>query len=98
MREVERTCFDWPLSLAPIHSLSPQLGVLGFGLLVDGDVGIGVFPEGEKILIRLARPSLVTHHVLRAAKLHLSHALQLGSASLLLLLGFAQQIGGLLPQ
>ena len=29
-----------------------QPGVLGFGLLVDGDVGIGVFPEGEEILIR----------------------------------------------
>src|ERR1039458_6709946 len=37
----------------------PQLGVLGFGLLVDGDVGIGVFPEGEEILIRLARGRLV---------------------------------------
>ena len=29
-----------------------QLRVLGFGLLVDRDVGIGVFPEGEEILIR----------------------------------------------
>jgi hypothetical protein len=25
-----------------------QLRVLGFGLLVDGDVGVGVFPEGAK--------------------------------------------------
>src|SRR5271165_167919 len=49
--------------------ISPQLGVLGFGLLVDGDIGIGVFPEGEKILIRLARGSLVAHHHLRAAEL-----------------------------
>jgi hypothetical protein len=32
--------------------LSMQPGVLGFGLPVDGDVGIGVFPEGEEILIR----------------------------------------------
>jgi hypothetical protein len=24
-----------------------QLRVLGFGLLQDGDVGIGVFPEGK---------------------------------------------------
>jgi hypothetical protein len=31
-----------------------QPGVLGLGLLEDGDVGIGVFPEGEEILIRLA--------------------------------------------
>ena len=29
-----------------------QSGVLGFGLLVDGDVRVGVFPEGEEILIR----------------------------------------------
>ena len=46
-----------------------QLRVLGFGLLVDGDVGIGVFPEGEEILIRLACGGLVAHHHLRAAEL-----------------------------
>jgi hypothetical protein len=28
-----------------------QLRVLRFGLLQDGDVGVGVFPEGEEILI-----------------------------------------------
>src|SRR5215469_4606492 len=28
-----------------------QLRVLDFGLLVDGDVGVGVFPEGEEILV-----------------------------------------------
>ena len=28
-----------------------QLRVLGLGLLQDGDVGVGVFPEGEEILI-----------------------------------------------
>jgi hypothetical protein len=26
-----------------------QLGVLGFGLLQDGDVGVGVFPEREEV-------------------------------------------------
>src|SRR5215467_1584316 len=31
---------------------SLQLGVFGFGLLQDGDVGIGVFPEGEQALVR----------------------------------------------
>ena len=35
-----------------------QPGVLGLGLLEDGDVGIGVFPEGEEILIRLAPAEL----------------------------------------
>src|SRR5208337_3411781 len=28
-----------------------QLRVLGFGLLQDRDVGVGVFPEGGKILV-----------------------------------------------
>ena len=28
-----------------------QLRVLGFGLLQDGDVGVGVFPEGEEIFV-----------------------------------------------
>ena len=31
-----------------------QSGVLSFGLHVDGNVGISVFPEGKEILIRLA--------------------------------------------
>ena len=30
---------------------SLQFRVLGFGLLQDGDVGVGVFPEREEILI-----------------------------------------------
>ncbi len=28
-----------------------QLRVLGFGLLQDGDVGVGIFPEGEEIFV-----------------------------------------------
>ena len=28
-----------------------QLRVLGFGLLQDADVGVGVFPEGEEIFV-----------------------------------------------
>ena len=27
-----------------------QFGVFGLGLLQDGDVGVGVFPEGEEVL------------------------------------------------
>ena len=37
-----------------------ELGVLGFGLLVDGDVGVGVFPEREEIFVRSFSPSDVT--------------------------------------
>jgi hypothetical protein len=28
-----------------------QLGVFGFGLLQDGDVGVGIFPEAEEVLV-----------------------------------------------
>jgi hypothetical protein len=28
-----------------------ELRVLGLGLLQDGDVGVGFFPEGEEVLI-----------------------------------------------
>jgi hypothetical protein len=28
-----------------------QLGILRFSLLQDGDIGIGIFPEGEEILV-----------------------------------------------
>jgi len=28
-----------------------QLRVLGFGLFQDGDVGVGVFPESEEVVV-----------------------------------------------
>jgi hypothetical protein len=31
--------------------VSLQLRVLGFGLLEEGDVGVGVFPEGEEVFV-----------------------------------------------
>ena len=34
-----------------MNSVLLELGVFGFGLLQDGDVGIGVFPEGKEVLI-----------------------------------------------
>ncbi len=36
--------------------LSLQLGVLRLGFLQDGDVGFGVFPESEEILVGGERP------------------------------------------
>src|SRR6266852_2668932 len=36
--------------------VSLQLRVLGFRLLQDGDVGVGVLPEGEEILVGGERP------------------------------------------
>jgi len=38
---------------------SLQLRVLCLGLLQDGDVGVGIFPEGEEVLVVLARTFLV---------------------------------------
>jgi len=38
-----------PLTEAETRLL--QLGVFGFGLLQDGDVGVGVFPEGQEVLV-----------------------------------------------
>jgi len=35
-----------------------QLGVLSFGLLEDGDVGVGVFPEGEEVFAILFKSSI----------------------------------------
>jgi hypothetical protein len=32
-------------------SSSLQLRVFGFGLLVDGDVGVGVFPDSKEVVI-----------------------------------------------
>ena len=39
-----------------------QCGVLGLGLLQDGDVGVGVFPESQEILIGASRGVFVVHH------------------------------------
>jgi hypothetical protein len=41
------------LEAAPFQSVVRllQLRVLGLGLLQDGDVGVGVFPEGEEISV-----------------------------------------------
>jgi hypothetical protein len=41
------------------HRQLLQLGVLGLGFFQDRDVGVGVFPEGEEILIRRVSASRV---------------------------------------
>ena len=38
-----------------------QFRILRPGLPVNGNVGIGIFPEGEKVLIRLARGGWPAH-------------------------------------
>ncbi len=34
-----------------VSQLLLKFGVFGFGLFEDGDVGVGVFPEGEEVLV-----------------------------------------------
>jgi len=46
-----------------------QLRILSFGLHEDRDVGISVFPQGEKVLIGLARGDLIARHRQGAAQL-----------------------------
>ena len=41
----------FPRCGAALGAQLPQLGVLGFGLLQDGNVRVGVFPDGEEILV-----------------------------------------------
>ena len=48
-----------------------QPGVLRFRLGEDGDVGVGVFPEREEILIGRLRLGLVSRHVQRSPELEL---------------------------
>ena len=63
-----------------------QLGELRLGFLQNGDVGVGVFPESEEVLIRLERGGVVAHHGLGPAELQtgkrsLVVQLQIGRAS-----------------
>ena len=51
-----------------------QLRVLRVGFLQDGDVGIGVFPEGEEILIRGAGLGGVALQGIGAGKLEMSQS------------------------
>jgi hypothetical protein len=42
------------------RELSPQLRIVGLGLLQDGDVGVGVFPEREKVIVSGAALDAIT--------------------------------------
>src|ERR1700747_2481229 len=55
-----------PFSLPNLFS---ELGILGLGLLVDGNVGIGVLPQIQESLVRFPSGGFIAYHLLRAAKL-----------------------------
>src|SRR5580658_5578757 len=48
-----------------------ELGVLGFGLLVDGNVGIGALPQIQESLVGLPCSGFIAYHFLRAGKVEL---------------------------
>ena len=47
---------------------SLQLGVFRLGLLENWDIWVGIFPEGQKILIRSARFDIIVRQRICAAK------------------------------
>ena len=59
----------FPTPLAELR----QLGVFRFGLLEDRDVGVGVFPEGEEILVGSLCLGLFSRHSERSAELQARH-------------------------
>ena len=65
-RELRKVCWTEPLVVTMCNSFS-EIGVLGLGLLVDGDVGIGVLPQMQESLVRFPRGGFIAHHLLRAA-------------------------------
>src|ERR1700722_6334578 len=53
-----------------------QLCVFGFGLLQDGDVGIGVFPKGEEVLVSSFGFCGVARHSVGTAELQVGECPQ----------------------
>jgi len=46
-----------------------ELGVLGFGLSIDGNIGVGVFPNAKEFFVRFARGCVVAHQSLCSTEL-----------------------------
>src|ERR1700691_2080036 len=46
-----------------------DLGIFGFGLSIDGKIGVGVFPNAQEVFVRFARRCVIARHLLRAAEL-----------------------------
>jgi hypothetical protein len=49
---------------ATISSVFAQLGVLSFGLSIDGKIGVGVFPNAKEFFVRFAGGCVVAHQSL----------------------------------
>jgi hypothetical protein len=46
-----------------------ELGVLGFGLSIDGKIGVGVFPNAKEFFVRFVGGCVVAHQSLCPAEL-----------------------------
>jgi hypothetical protein len=56
-----------------LHGAILQFGVFSFGFFEDGDVGIGVFPHGEEILVGGAGFDGIVLHGVGASEVQLCH-------------------------
>src|SRR5215469_653172 len=63
-------------SVPPANHRLLQLGVFRLGLLQDGDVGVGVFPQGEEILVGGAGFDGVALHEVGATQLQMGERAQ----------------------
>jgi hypothetical protein len=55
----------------PIQECLLQLRVLGLGLLQDGDIGVGIFPERKEILVGGELPARRRHPVPASGLVHI---------------------------
>jgi len=46
-----------------------QLGVLGLGLFIDGNVGVGAFPQSKEVLVGGFRFGVIALHCIRSTQL-----------------------------
>jgi hypothetical protein len=54
-----------------LYNSFSELGILGFGLLIDGNIGVGILPESQEIFVPLAGGNFVAHHFLRPGHLQM---------------------------
>ena len=72
-RAVRDACVTWIIGRSVNHRvwlpMLLELGVLGLGLLIDGKIGVGVFPNAKEFFVRFAGGCVVAHQSLRPTEL-----------------------------
>src|SRR6266852_3226459 len=59
---------------APYDEMSLQLRIFCFGLLKDGDVRVGIFPQREEVLIGGAGPGRIAFESVRTAEVEVGES------------------------